>query len=189
MNLEIGPKSYEMYLKIDKQSIKLAERSLSGNNRFKIKQDDNLEGQLSNIKPSGSDDHKVIESDRDSRDTRNQDSRDSDSERNQVRWLWTEVFMVSVSIQRFSATQFSAGYHSDNDNVMPGAAGDDVVQRNVVQVQRRRCICLLCRRLFCPTGPQAPRVCPSCRQDENQDINPLAERARRRQRLFRRFFL
>lgn len=57
MDLEIGPNSYEMCLEIDKQRIKLAEKSLSErvkkarialrSSRKEIQeQDDNLEGQL-----------------------------------------------------------------------------------------------------------------------------------------------
>lgn len=57
MNLEIGPNSYEMCLEIDKQRIKLAERSLSdrvkeariasrSSRKEMQEQEDNLEGQL-----------------------------------------------------------------------------------------------------------------------------------------------
>ncbi|GFX68345.1 hypothetical protein TNCV_2817191 [Trichonephila clavipes] len=69
----------------------------------------------------------------------------------------------------------------------------DMVQEHFIPVQappaqHARYLCIVCRRFFNVIAPHGPRVCPNCRQNEDEDLNPMAEREQRRQQLYHRFF-
>ncbi|GFY44087.1 hypothetical protein TNIN_442651 [Trichonephila inaurata madagascariensis] len=57
----------------------------------------------------------------------------------------------------------------------------------VPPAQRARYLCVVCRRFFNVIVPNGPRVCPNCRQNEGDGLNPMVEREQRQQ-LFRHFF-
>ncbi|GFX02024.1 hypothetical protein TNCV_372131 [Trichonephila clavipes] len=57
-------------------------------------------------------------------------------------------------------------------------SGGHGVSRHNIQVppaQHARYLCVVCQR-FNVIVPDGPRICPNCRQNEDEDLNPMVER-------------